>query len=172
MMSEMRETPVRAPGSPSKSTLQRGTATYKQSSRPGSADLLRQGEGGESERGRARTKPSPVLGKENCPLVADESSARGEAKPSKMSILRGLSPERKGRPDAKSCVSPTKRDRSKLDDDRGVQRGRGGSGSGRSHREIDEEFIHMLVSEQGRGWTSASLTHTCRPNWRCRRRCD
>lgn len=147
--------PWMAPGSPSKSTLQRGNVTAKHT-RDASPSSPRKGEP------RSRQMSSPVSpGKENFPILG-ETRGRTEAKPAKMSFFRGKSPERRGNSEAKPrSVSPTKRDKNQLrDDERGLQCDRQ-SLIPRSPREIDTDFVNMLVSALP--WKQVELLNSLSP---------
>lgn len=141
-----------APGSPSKTTLQRGNATARQS-RDASPSSPRKGGGGDFQQAsRSRQMTSPASpGKENFPILG-ENRGRTEARPTKLSFFRGKSPERRGQTHANNLevkarsVSPMKRDRNQFrEDDRGLQCDRQ-SLVLRSSKEIDTDFVNMLVS--------------------------
>lgn len=124
--------PWMAPGSPSKTTLQRGNATRDSSPRKG--DRAQQED-------RMRQIVSPPAGKENFPIAA-ESRGRAETKSGKMSFFRALSPERRANTEAKGrSVSPTKRNKKESDHKRDSSHT-----LSRSSGEIDTDFSNMLVS--------------------------
>ncbi|UZJ56942.1 hypothetical protein CBS101457_006262 [Exobasidium rhododendri] len=147
-----------APSSPSKSTLQRNSAVNKHS-RDVSASSPRRNDDEERRQqnqhqqqrmenasGRLQNPPSP--GKENFPLLAFESRGRAEHKTSKLSIFRGLSPERKSNSERRErSVSPSKREKKQTKSEAAAnqkQTEKVDEDGPRSKREIDEEFVNML----------------------------